>query len=184
MDSFQFFSAKRIVLRQLTAHDTSAVFVLRTHPFILKYVKKNVAKSEAEALAFIVSINEKMNSGILYYWAIADKDTDVLLGTICIWNISADKSFGEIGYEILPDFQNMGYAKEAIALVLNFGFLDLKFRKIEAWIHPQNKVSIHLIRKFGFYLQANNISNFDDGIDKEPIIAYVLSARKYFNRIK
>jgi len=183
MNAFQYFSGIRIVLRQMTDNDTHSVFVLRSHPDILKYVKKVVAKSETDALAFIRSINEKMNAGNLFYWAIADKNSDELMGTICFWNISADKSFGEIGYEILPEYQKQGFAQEAIALVMHYSFSTLKFRKLQAWIHPQNMASIHVIKKFGFTLQARSQSEFNELEDEDAINCYAITARKYFNQL-
>jgi [ribosomal protein S5]-alanine N-acetyltransferase len=56
----------------------------------------------------------------------------------------------ELGYRLCLKFWGQGYAREAGAAVLNYGFSDLKLAKIMAFVLPQNKASVRILEQLGF----------------------------------
>jgi ribosomal-protein-alanine N-acetyltransferase len=56
----------------------------------------------------------------------------------------------ELGYRLCLEFWGKGYASEAAAAMLNYGFGDLKLAKIMAFALPQNKASVKILDKLGF----------------------------------
>jgi ribosomal-protein-alanine N-acetyltransferase len=54
------------------------------------------------------------------------------------------------GWWIGDPFEGRGYMREAIALLLDHAFLDLKLHRVEANIRPENERSRHLARALGF----------------------------------
>ncbi len=88
--------------------------------------------------------------GTSVFWAIALKDSPTLIGTICLWNISVEKSTAEIGYMLHPDFQGRGYMQEALVTVLAYGFEVMQAQLIEGFCHPQHVASIRLLERNGF----------------------------------
>jgi len=55
----------------------------------------------------------------------------------------------EIGYQIMPDYQNRGYATEGVELLLAFAF-QKGVEKIEAEVLKSNLPSMRVLEKLGF----------------------------------
>jgi RimJ/RimL family protein N-acetyltransferase len=58
--------------------------------------------------------------GVKATWAIADRETDVLLGNVAVMDIH-DRS-GEVGYWTHPDARGRGYMTEAVRAVVEHAF--------------------------------------------------------------
>jgi ribosomal-protein-alanine N-acetyltransferase len=61
---------------------------------------------------------------------------------------------GTLGYWIGQDFTNQGYMTEAVRLVCEFGFAQLRLHRIEASCLPHNEPSKRLLDKNGFRLEG------------------------------
>lgn len=60
----------------------------------------------------------------------------------------------ELGYRLCLKHWGRGYAKEAAAAVLQYGFGTLHCQRILAFVLPQNRASVKILEKLGFdYLQ-------------------------------
>jgi ribosomal-protein-alanine N-acetyltransferase len=107
-----------------------------------------------EAKNFIDKVNANIESGTSLYWAIADRKTNQLLGTVCIWNIVEADSKAELGYELMYDFWGKGYMQECISKVVDFTFDKMGLNVIEAVIVQGNERSIKLAERNGFIFSA------------------------------
>ena len=56
----------------------------------------------------------------------------------------------EIGYKFDAAFQHQGYAREAVAKVLNIAFTDLSLHRVFARVMPENTPSLRLLEVIGF----------------------------------
>ncbi len=74
-------------------------------------------------------------------WGITTKESNILIGSICLWNFSEDKKTAEVGYDLDPEFQGKGIMSEALKAVLNFGFKRRGFDTIEAHTDYRNNPS-------------------------------------------
>jgi len=72
----------------------------------------------------------------------------------------------EIGYSMLSDYQNKGYATEAVRSMLQWAFSSLKKDCIIAHTYPSLKASIRVLEKNGFL--------FKEAGPEEGIITYEL----------
>jgi ribosomal-protein-alanine N-acetyltransferase len=57
---------------------------------------------------------------------------------------------GEIGCELSPSYWGQGYMREALELVLDFGFGTMGLNRIEVLCHPGNKRAHGLFQGLGF----------------------------------
>lgn len=57
---------------------------------------------------------------------------------------------GEIGFELSPAAMGQGYMREALELMLEFGFGSMGLNRIEALCHPDNIRAEQLITRLGF----------------------------------
>jgi ribosomal-protein-alanine N-acetyltransferase len=55
-----------------------------------------------------------------------------------------------LGYYLFEKFTGKGYMTEAVELVLQFAFKDLKLHRIEANVQPENLPSIAVLKRCGF----------------------------------
>jgi len=139
-------TARNLVIRPLSTNDAPAIFKLRSHPGINKFLGRQLCKSPTEASAFI----ENVISNNLYYWAITPKENDELIGAICLFNLSAELKKCEIGYELLPDFQGQGIMYTAAKKIADFSHTELGMKIIDAYTHKNNESSINMLRKLDF----------------------------------
>ena len=56
----------------------------------------------------------------------------------------------EVSYFIHPAYQGRGFATELVHCSLQYGFNDLRLRRIGAFAKPENEASIRVLTKCGF----------------------------------
>lgn len=79
------------------------------------------------------------------------KQTCEFIGTCGIEPFHLDgESQVELGYRLCLNFWGKGYASEAAAAMLEYGFGDLKLPRIMAFVLSQNKASVRILEKLGF----------------------------------
>src|SRR5687768_5785705 len=145
---------ERLVLRQLRLTDDNEIMVLRSDEKILQFLTLSKCNSLAEAKEFIEKINNYIKNNESIYWGITEKNSETIIGTICLWNISKENFRAEIGYVLHPDFHGRGFMSEAMDVVLYYGFNKMKLHSLEAHVHPDNNSSINLLQKKGFVKEA------------------------------
>ena len=85
-------------------------------------------------------------------WMIERKD-GTHIGELCFKGISAD-GIAEIGYGISEEYQNNGYATEAVKAILEWAFSHLEVNVVEAQTDPDNIASKRVLEKCGFALNG------------------------------
>ncbi|MGQ0737594.1 MAG: GNAT family N-acetyltransferase [Bacteroidota bacterium] len=153
---FPILTTPRLLLRQLAETDDAAIFSLRSNDRVNRFLQRPKQHAIEEAASFIKKINDAVNEGNSFYWGITVKDEPGLIGTICLWNISADRKTVELGYELHPDQQGKGYMNEAIKAVIDYAFQTGGFSNLEAYTHKDNEASTKLLLKHQFVLQSGH----------------------------
>ncbi|WP_416144799.1 GNAT family N-acetyltransferase [Planococcus koreensis] len=59
-----------------------------------------------------------------------------------------------IGYSLDSQFNGKGYTTEAVALAVEFAFIELKLHRVEAGVMPSNTGSIRVLEKAGFHKEG------------------------------
>lgn len=148
---FPVLSTSRLTLRQLTDADAMTVSSLRSDEAVNKYIDRPGKATPDDALVFIQKVNAGIHLNAWIYWAVCLQGCPDLIGTICLWNFSEDKTRAEVGYELLPAYQKQGLMDEALKQVLQYGFETIHLITIDAFIHAQNESSIRLLTKNHFH---------------------------------
>jgi len=169
--TFPTLNTERLLLRQLIETDDQVIFRIRSSDIVYKYIAKTTQKNIKEAQAFIEKTNKGVSNGEFMYWAITLKESQKLIGTICLWNFSKDKLVAEVGYELLPVYHKKGIMNEALCKIIEFGFKSINLKTIEAFTHKENKASKALLVKHKFVLDTNRK---DDGFHNN--IIYILNS--------
>ena len=113
--SFPFLATDRLDLRRMMENDVHDILALRNDDKVNRFIDRPKQLNIEEAANFIDYIKLGSEEGKWIYWAISQKDSSKLIGTICLWNFSNDHTITELGYELLPQYQGQGYMNEAIA---------------------------------------------------------------------
>ena len=146
---FPILISERLNLRKILATDVDRVFYFRSDKEINKYIKRPPQTPEM-AIAHIQLLESNLKSDIGIAWGISTKESNVLIGSICLWNFSEDKKKAEVGYDLDPKFQGKGIMSEALKTVLDFAFNQRGFETIEAYTDYRNIPSKTLLKRHGF----------------------------------
>ena len=143
-------TTERLKLRRLKLEDDKEIHFLRSDEEVNKYIDRPKTITKRDAEKFIKKINYGIDKNEWIYWAITGKESDKLIGTICIWNFSEDKLTAELGFELAPQYQGKGIMKEVLDKIIEYGFTKFKMKKLNGYTNLLNIPSINLMEKVGF----------------------------------
>jgi ribosomal-protein-alanine N-acetyltransferase len=83
-------------------------------------------------------------------WKIVDKDTGENLGVICIYYYKPEHNKAEIGFWLLPQYWNKGFASEAVKATIDYWKKEKKLHRLEGFVEEGNIASRRLLEKSGF----------------------------------
>ena len=142
-------------LRKLTAEDAPVYYDrLGSSCAVSKYMLWNPHTSPSESEEWIQSILQRYTSGKCYYWGIAKKDTDDLIGAITLLRFDESTSCCSFAYMLAESCWGQGYGTEALTAVIDFGFSRLKLDTIIADHMVENIASGKVMQKAGMQFQS------------------------------
>lgn len=144
---------ERLLLKEINEGHVEDILRIRSNEIINKYVHRNPPQNNYDALEFILTIQKRTADNQTFYWGISLKDQPNLIGTICLWNFSEDRTTAEVGYELLPEYHRKGIMSEALSAVLDFSFNELQLLEIVAMTDKLNENSKLLLLKHHFVLE-------------------------------
>lgn len=165
---------EKLILRKLSLNDAEEILFLRSDEEVNKYLDRARARDLDDAFSFINKVNVGIANDKWMYWAVCFKNNPMLIGTICLWNLNEVKNKAEVGYELIPEYQGKGIAKEALSKIIEFGFDIVQLNKIEAYTHKENLASIRLLEKFNFVRDTHEESKIDFTVENPNIVVYSL----------
>ncbi len=141
--------ATRLRLRPYLDSDTTALFALYSDPKVTRYWSHPAWTDPAQATLYL-SLRKNEPGSTVQAWAIADKQSNVLMGALTFFSISGPNARTEIGYSLMSHLHGQGFAFEALSTALQYGFDVLHLCRIEADVDPRNVASIKLLEKLHF----------------------------------
>ncbi|MEJ7643438.1 MAG: GNAT family N-acetyltransferase [Chryseolinea sp.] len=138
---------KRLILREILSSDFDELYRMNSDPIVMKYVGNGSTRSEEQMkieLQMLIShYTRKPGLGI---WATILKESDTFLGASGLVYYDNTPEI-EIGYRMLKEYWNKGYASEASFGLLNYGFRTLGLKKIVSSAHVENFASRRVLEK-------------------------------------
>jgi ribosomal-protein-alanine N-acetyltransferase len=83
-------------------------------------------------------------------WMIEDSASGRLIGAVRFNRFDRVWRFGEVGYELHPDYWRRGLMTEALRAIVVCGHQHFRLNRIEAWTLPGNGASDRVLEKAGF----------------------------------
>ncbi len=156
--------SERLLLRRIDETDLKEIFTMRSDSEIMKYIPRPLVKNIEEAKEHLAMINSGIEKNEAINWGITIKGNSKLLGIIGFYRTKHEDYRSEIGYMLLPEIHGKGIASEAVGIVVEFGFNEMKLHSIEAVIDPENVASEKVLQKNGFVKEGHFKENgFYDG---------------------
>ena len=98
--------------------------------------------------------NIKLNK-MLRLWIYHKDFPDIIIGSICFDNFQKGSMMSCcLSYKTDRFNCNKGVMTEALTKAIDIMFNVYEFHRIEAYVHPDNAPSIHLLEKFDFYYEG------------------------------
>jgi ribosomal-protein-alanine N-acetyltransferase len=108
----------------------------------------------------IASYEESANNDEDYYFGIFKNDDGSLIGTINLFAVmrgSIQSAF--VGYALDEKHNGKGLMTEALKLIVDYSFSELKLHRVEAGVMPHNIGSLRVLEKAGFEREGYNKKN-------------------------
>ncbi|MFN8296886.1 MAG: GNAT family N-acetyltransferase [Chitinophagales bacterium] len=149
----------RLVLKALSKNDALSLAEMRSNSRVNEFLDRADTMSLKDAGIFIENRIKDAEENESIMWAIHFKEQSKMLGSICYWNIVAEKDKAEIGYEMHPDYYGKGIMHEAMQAVIEYGFSMMKLKVIEAFPVKDNIKSIKLLER-NHFVRDYDIDNY------------------------
>lgn len=149
MKSKSILTTQRLLLRRFGEGDVPAVTRLADDITIYRNTLKIPHPyTETDARLWLSIQKEQTRTGTGVVFAITGKDDGLLMGA-CGMELVADHRRGELGYWLGRDYWGKGYATEAAAAVVGWGFETLGLARISAARFSDNPTSGRVLEKIG-----------------------------------
>ena len=145
---FPVIETKQIRLRKLKVEDAPALERYYSNENVYRYLDWNGPETLERSYEVIDLWNKGYEKGWIIRFAIAEKGTDEIIGTIFLSEFEGKRA--EIGYELSEDYWRRGIISEAIYEVLSLGFNQLGLVRIQAFVCAENVASTEVLKKFKF----------------------------------
>lgn len=156
---------ERLILRKLQESDDERLFLLDSHPEVVKYVGMPVFDDISQTQNLIQIVKEQYKNNGIGRFAVVEKESNLLIGwsglKILREETNGYKDVYELGYRFLPEFWGKGYATESAKAWLKYGFTEMNTDIIYAYADYRNTASLHTLEKLNF----QNKGNFEDKED-------------------
>jgi ribosomal-protein-alanine N-acetyltransferase len=149
--TFPEIETKNLLLRRMSREDNHDIFQMRHDPKMIEFTDSKIDETLEATNSYIEAMNKGVNEGKWIIWAIEHKQSKKVIGSISIWNFSLEKKCAELGYGIIPEYQNRGFMKEALLRVVDYGFDVMKLSALEAYTEEKNIRSNKLLQGCQFF---------------------------------
>ncbi|HEY5156479.1 MAG TPA: GNAT family N-acetyltransferase [Anaerolineales bacterium] len=151
----------RLFIRPFVSADFNDLYEYLSDPSIYVYEPgEPISLDEAKEL-----VSQRSMGNI--FWAVVLKRENKLIGHLYFEQLEPkERMTWELGYIFNPKYQRKGYASEASAALVEYGFAHYHAHRIMARCNPENPASWKLLEKIGFtregHFRKNNFFRKDE----------------------
>ena len=135
----------RISLHPLDEEDLEFVTEGVNHPEVRPFVGQSLPTSLARERQYFAEMTERGDAVQLLVTADGDR-----VGVVELDPIDRETGVAELAVWIHPDRQRGGYAREAVGLVVDYAFSELRMHKVTANAYAANDASQKMLESVGF----------------------------------
>ena len=145
---------ERLVLREWTMEDAPALLRILGDAEVMRYLGDGKAFAEIEqARAWLAGVTAFQQERGYARWAVVEKASGEIIGSCGYGRVYGGPEI-DFGYVIARPFWGRGYATEAAAACLRYGFEKLRFAEVAAVVTPEHGASRRVLEMVGFRYQG------------------------------
>jgi ribosomal-protein-alanine N-acetyltransferase len=142
-------ATRRLVLRRLAVEDADAMFAYLRDPALTEFVAWEHHASVERTVLYLMTVEAAYRDAGLLEWGVTTRRGGALVGSCGFTRVDPDHARAELGYTIGRKSSGRGYATEAAAEVMRYGFDELGLNRIEAQCAVGNAASERVLAKIG-----------------------------------
>lgn len=143
-------TTERLILSELSFDDAEFIHGLVNEPSWLQYIGDRGVRTLDDARDYLRDGPMAMYARYGYgLWRVARRDDGAVIG-ICGLLKRDTLPDADIGFAFLPAYRGYGYAHEAAAATLAYGYGPARLPRILAIVSDANASSIRLLERIGF----------------------------------
>ena len=141
---------KRLIIKIPTSEDLEDQHVLQSDPDVMRYIAKGVRDREEVKASLARMISHQQKHGFSL-GSVFEKETGKFVGRAGLVYLALDDTQPdiEIGYALLKEYWEKGYATELTHALIQWGFSHLSVNKLVAVTRPENEKSKRVLEKAG-----------------------------------
>ena len=137
-------------MRWTSEDDVDALYEVFSDPGVMRYWSSGPLANREAAAAMRREMAEGNLKESMWKWGLALRDTNKLIGTTTLFNLSLSNGRAEIGYAMGSAYWGKGYMNEALTALIVHAFDVVELRRLEADVDPRNTASIRTLERLGF----------------------------------
>jgi RimJ/RimL family protein N-acetyltransferase len=149
VDPFLPITTSRLRLRSFHATDAPAFAAYRSVPAVARFQSWSAPYALADAERLVAEMAPHAEPLAGDWLQIAVEHEGALAGDVAV-GLSADGRVATIGYTLAPAFQGRGFAREAVAAVVEGLFTRRGVHRVDASVDGRNLASARLLEALGF----------------------------------
>ncbi len=178
-----FLEGDRINLKEIMISDARLLFRYAKNKEIIGYTDIERPISFTKICKFIRHAKNEIKKRKGYQLGIVFKEINEVIGVIGLTNLDKHKK-AEVSYWIGKKYWSRGFGKEAVKLIVNFGFKKLKLNRIYAKVEPQNHASRKILEKNRFSYEGTLRESIYENKKFIDLLVYSILKREYIKKIK
>ena len=150
---------ERLLLRRLRESDLESFLGYRNDPEVARYQSwEGCTKAEARGTILAMGREEPFAPGEWFQFAVGLKETGTLVGDLG-FRVGEDGRQAEVGYTLAREQWGMGYASEAVSLLLDHAFGVLGLHRVYAITDQENAPSVAVLERLGLRREGAFVEN-------------------------
>ena len=145
---FAFIETEHLVLRPFSFMDSEDFYKIASNPENLHFIFPAQANLQ-ESQHVLANYFMKYPLGI---WAICDKDSGQMIGSVKFEKMDEIKKEAELGYFLRKDYWGQGLMTEVVRELVFLSFTKFDFKRLAIITHEENIASQKVALKAGFKL--------------------------------
>lgn len=166
-------------MRWASEDDVDALYEIFSDPRVMRYWSSGPLANREAAAAMQREIVQHNLSDTQMKWGLALRDTNKLIGTVTLFNLSRSNGRAEIGYAMGSAYWGKGYMNEALTGLIVHAFDVMNFRRLEADVDPRNNASIRTLERLGFQREGFLRERWHVGGELQDAFFYGLLKREW-----
>ena len=143
---------KKVILTKATESDIEFLCRVESDKTLWIYEEDVAGNDEKLREKFKTRIN--VDRCYDFIVTVKEDSMQISIGFVSVWKYTDWRKSWEVGYSILPQYQNKGYGVECLKLLLGFAFKELKAHKVVGMCNVENIASAKMMSRCGMRLEG------------------------------